>query len=69
MKKQLRQLKKVISLAETDPRSEYSDDEIRYMKQRYRQLTEYTQYANRLSKNGFGCKEPPTPLNKNGSTD
>jgi len=60
MKNQLKQLKKVIEIAETDPLSKYTDEEVRYMKTRYRQLREYIQYANRLQKNGFGPKLEPT---------
>ena len=39
--RQLKQLRKVIKLAENDPRSEYTTEEIRYMKKRFRQLEEY----------------------------
>ncbi len=59
MKGQLKQLRKVIKLAENDPRTEYTTEEIRYMKKRFRQLEEYYQHAIRLNKSGFGYD--PTP--------
>ena len=36
MKNQLKMLKKTIELAETDISANYTDDEIRYMKRKYR---------------------------------
>ncbi len=53
MKNQLKMLKKTIELAETDLTANYTDDEIRYMKRKYRELREEIRYAQKLQNNGF----------------
>ena len=68
MKKQLKQLKKVINLAENDPTTEYNTDELIYMKKRYRQLEEYHQHVTRISKRGFGYDPTPVVI-EDGSAD
>jgi hypothetical protein len=58
MKKQLKQLKKTIELAENDPSCRYTTEEIRYMKTRYRQLRNYIRTATKMQQNGFGFDIP-----------
>lgn len=58
MKKQLKQLKKTINLAENDPSCRYTTEEIRYMKTRYRQLRNYVRTATKMQQNGFGFDIP-----------
>ena len=53
MKNQLKMLKKTIELAETDISANYTDDEIRYMKRKYRELREEIRYAQKIQNNGF----------------
>ena len=53
MKQQLKMLRKTIELAETDVSANYTEEEIRYMKKKYRELREEIRYAQRLQNNGF----------------
>ena len=50
---QLKMLRKTIELAETDVSADYTEEEIRYMKKKYRELREEIRYAQRLQNNGF----------------
>lgn len=67
--KQLRTLKRAIEVAETDPSSKYTTEEIRYMKTRYRQLREFIATANKMQSNGFGYKIPDILVPEDGRTD
>ena len=53
MKQQLKMLRKTIELAEKDITANYPEEEIRYMKKKYRELREEIRYAQRLQNNGF----------------
>ena len=53
MKQQLKMLRKTIELAEKDITANYTEEEIRYMKKKYRELREEIRYAQRLQNNGF----------------
>ena len=53
MKQQLKMLRKTIELAEKDITANYTEEEIRYMKKKYRELREAIRYAQRLQNNGF----------------
>lgn len=53
MKQQLKMLKKTIELAERDISADYTEEEIRYMKKKYRELREQIRYAQRVANNGF----------------
>ena len=51
MKQQLKMLRKTIELAEKDITANYTEEEIRYMKKKYRELREEIRYAQRLQNN------------------
>lgn len=71
MKKQLKQLKNLIEKIENDPALslQYSDEDLRYMKTRYRHLRGYIQHAKQLQKNGFGYNPEPITATVNGPED
>ena len=71
MKKQLKQLKNLIEKIENDPALslQYSNEDLRYMKSRYRNLRGYIQHANKLQKNGFGYNPEPVVKNTDGPED